>query len=277
MSAGHHREGATPPCPVSVRHGTPRFVFVKDGARVYRCPACGTYVNDVEYRSDTYERSGPDEAGGETAAFVLEKWGFRWSIILAEVERVAPPPATLLDVGAGTGGFVRLALDRGYEAEGLTMSAKEVAFAERELGVRLTLGTLDDHGGPRYDIVSANSVIEHVPDPAGFLRQVADRARPGGYVTLTTPSTNSYQRFLLGARRWRAIRPGHLTVFSPAGLHELCVAQGLEPVRHVTSSMHLKGLGRLGPLRPLARRTLLRVIRLARVGAEQTLTARKRS
>ena len=73
------------------------------------------------------------------------------------------------------------------------------------------------------------------------------------------------------------IRPGHLCVFSPAGLRELVIAEGLRPVRHVTSSLTFKGLGRLGPLTRPARSLLFGAIRLARVGGDQTLIARKPS
>jgi len=277
MSPHDRREDVTPRCPVSPLHGVPRFLFVKEGARFFRCPSCGTYVNDCEYSSETYAAAGPREGSGETGDTILARRRFRWETILADIERVMPAPATLLDVGAGNGGFVRLARDLGYEAEGLTMSAREVEFARSEFGVEVALGTLDGFARRGYDVVCANSVIEHVPDPGGLLRQMADRVRPGGCVAVTTPNTDSYERFVLGARRWRMIRPEHLSTFSPRGLRELFAAEGLEPVRHVTSSTALKGLGRLGPLKPVVRSLFFHAIRFARVGGDQTLVARRPS
>jgi len=250
---------------------------VKEGTRFYRCRRCGTYVSAAPYLKEIYEYAGPDESDGVTGESVLARRGFRWSVILADIMRVAPPPATLLDVGTGKGGFVRLARDRGYDAEGVTMSDKEVAFARRHLGIPLRLGTLDAVDTGEYDVVCANNVIEHVPDPGRFLGQMAARTRPGGLVAVTTPSTRSYQRLLLGARRWRMVRSEHLSVLSPAGLHGLALACGLEPVLHVTTSVTFRGLRRLGPVAHPVRRFLFAAIRLAGVGGDQTLIARKPS
>jgi SAM-dependent methyltransferase len=260
---------------VSPSHGAPRYLFVKEGARFFRCPRCGTYLNDSDYSSEAYEAAGPREGSGETGESILARRSLRWGTILADIERVAPPPATLLDVGTGSGGFVRLALDMGYDASGVTMAERDVAFARREFGIELARGTLDGFPGSGYDIVCATSVIEHVPDAAGFLRGMGERVRPGGHVAVTTPSADSYQRFMLGARRWRMIRPEHLSLFSPRGLRELVVLGGLEPVRHVTSSTAMQGLRRLGPLAPPVRAALFRALRLAGLGGDQTLVARK--
>jgi len=166
MPTRDHRAREAPPCPVSPLHGPPRFLFTKDAAGFYRCPTCGSYVTDAEYDSEAYERAGRDRADHVTAEFVLSHWGFRWGVILDEIERVVPPPAKLLDVGAGNGGFVRLAVDRGYDASGVTMSERDVGFGRRELGVTLERGTLEGFAGSGYDVVCANSVIEHVgPEP----------------------------------------------------------------------------------------------------------------
>jgi SAM-dependent methyltransferase len=156
------------------------------------------------------------------------------------------------------------------------MSERDVAFAHREFGIEITRGALDEFEGTDYAVVSATSVIEHVPDPAAFLRGMARRARPGGYVAVTTPSANSYQRFLVGPERWRMIRPEHLSLFTPRGLRELVVAAGLEPVRHVTSSTTFRGLERLGPLAPAIRAVLFRSIRATGLGGDQTLIGRTR-
>jgi SAM-dependent methyltransferase len=274
MSEPVDRDRETPHCPVSPSHGPPRFLFVKEGARFFRCPTCGTYLNDSKYSRGVYEERGPHAGRGETGDAVLARRGLRWGLILEEIARAVPPPGTLLDVGAGNGGFVRMARDRGYDAAGLTMSEREVDFARREFGIELARGTLEEFEGRDYAVISATSVIEHVPDPGAFLREMFWRARPGGYVAVTTPSANSYQRFLVGPERWRMIRPEHLSLFTPRGLRELAVAAGLEPLRHVTSSTTFRGLERLGPLAPAIRAVLFRSLRLTRLGGDQTLIAR---
>lgn len=42
--------------------------------------------------------------------------------------------------------------------------------------------------GQSFDRVVSLAVIEHIPDPAGYLSQLASFARPGGHIVLTTPN-----------------------------------------------------------------------------------------
>jgi SAM-dependent methyltransferase len=42
--------------------------------------------------------------------------------------------------------------------------------------------------GERFDLVVSFQVIEHLPDPSGFLRGLADRVAPGGTLIVTTPN-----------------------------------------------------------------------------------------
>jgi len=49
----------------------------------------------------------------------------------------------------------------------------------------MSLDALDP--GERFDTVVALAVIEHVPDPEGWLRRYAEQLVPGGSVIITTP------------------------------------------------------------------------------------------
>ena len=99
---------------------------------------------------------------------------------------------SVLDVGCG-GGLLSEPLTRlGARVTGLDASPDAVEAARahaRQSGLDITYrtGTLDDQeaAGP-YDAVIASEVIEHVPDPAGFLGGIARALRPGGTVVLTT-------------------------------------------------------------------------------------------
>jgi 2-polyprenyl-6-hydroxyphenyl methylase/3-demethylubiquinone-9 3-methyltransferase len=66
------------------------------------------------------------------------------------------------------------------------------------------------HAG-RYDVVTCMEMLEHVPDPAETLRALADLARPGGDVFVSTlnRTPRAYLRAVLGAEYLlRLLPPG---------------------------------------------------------------------
>ncbi len=52
----------------------------------------------------------------------------------------------------------------------------------------------------RFDAIVALAVVEHLPDPDGWLRDMADRLRPGGKVVITTPHATWEPLHGLGAK-----------------------------------------------------------------------------
>ncbi len=136
----------------------------------------------------------------------------------AECRHLPRPPSgggRLLDIGSGNGGFLKLAAEMGWDAEGIDFDPKAVEAARcRGLNVRcFEVGELHVESGS-YDVITISHVIEHVHDPVGLLCCAYRMLRPGGVLWLETPNILS-----LGSRRfcaaWRGLEvPRHLEVFS---------------------------------------------------------------
>ena len=150
---------------------------------------------------------------------------------LALVRSLVPPPARLLDAGAGRGRFVAAARDGGYDAFGIEPSARGVAAAT-VLGARVQRGTVEDtEVEPRsVELVTLWHVLEHLEDPGLGLSRIASWLRPGGALLVGVPNLDSLQARLAGERWYHLDVPRHRTHFTPRGLHELLRAQGFGPV-----------------------------------------------
>ena len=145
----------------------------------------------------------------------------------------------LLDVGCGTGVMLRLMRDLGWDAEGIDLDPQAVAVAH-QAGLRARVGTLDgaELAAGHYAAVTSSHVIEHVGDPAVFLRQCLRVTRPGGRLALTTPNAASLGHRVFRAK-WRGLEPPrHLQILTPASLARLAGEAGYENVR-VKSSARL--------------------------------------
>ena len=84
-------------------------------------------------------------------------------------------PGRLLDVGCSCGYFMEVAAARGFDVQGVEFYARRDCGRQcRASGLassRARWRAMPDNG--LFDVVSAFDLIEHVPDPAGFLRRCA--------------------------------------------------------------------------------------------------------
>lgn len=103
----------------------------------------------------------------------------------------------LLDVGCGNGRYLETMRRLGWRCVGVETS--DVAVEQcRSSGLTVHHGLLDDAGFPdaHFDVITARHVIEHVPDPKGFVAETFRILKPGGLFLLETPNSDA-----LG-RRW---------------------------------------------------------------------------
>jgi SAM-dependent methyltransferase len=133
----------------------------------------------------------------------------------------------LLDVGCGHGLLLDEARRRGYDAEGLELSASAAAYARDVLGLRVQERTLEEHEAPGgYAAIVMADVLEHLGDPVGAIRRCRELLRPGGVLCLVTPDPSSLMARLVGPRWWGFL-PAHTFLVPRLTLRELVLAEGL--------------------------------------------------
>jgi len=225
-----------------------------DAVALARCDGCRSAVTldpvaPDAHESGDYAPGAPRGAG--LAAPLLRAFDRRR---LALLRPVMPPPARLLDVGAGRGRFVATARSAGYLARGLEPSARGVAAAREAYGIALERAGIAearvDSGS--VDVLSLWHVLEHVEDPGAALRTLRGWLAPGGALLVGVPNLASWQARLAGPRWYHLDLPRHRTHFTPAGLTALLRDSGfaVERSHHVFAEhnplgMWLAGVSRL--------------------------------
>jgi 2-polyprenyl-6-hydroxyphenyl methylase/3-demethylubiquinone-9 3-methyltransferase len=143
---------------------------------------------------------------------------------------------TVLDVGCGAGLLCEPLARLGGTVTGVDAAAENIAVASAHAersGLAITYRAIGvEEVSTRFDLVTSLEVIEHVSDPAGFVRGLADVLADGGLLILSTPNRTPLSRLALiglaegsgriprGTHDWnKFLRPEELTaLLTDAGL-----------------------------------------------------------
>lgn len=156
---------------------------------------------------------------------------------LDTIERYTPARGRLLDVGCALGFFLEEARRRGWEVDGVDISAHAIQYANEQLGIPARCGMLREAGFEQnsFDVLTMWDVIEHVTDPVEELKYCRDLLKPRGLIVLSTPDVASLVAKITGAK-WMGFKLAeeHLYYFSKRTISLALEKAGFE-VLEVTS------------------------------------------
>ncbi|MDB4946900.1 MAG: hypothetical protein JWP97_6434 [Labilithrix sp.] len=122
-----------------------------------------------------------------------------YAALLGAIERAAPPPLRILDLGCGPGRDLAWFSREGHEAVGLDGSARFVAMAREDTGCEVLHQDFLalDLPAARFDGVFANASLFHVPaaELPRVLRQLHDTLVPRGVLFTSNPRGDDAEGF----------------------------------------------------------------------------------
>lgn len=154
-----------------------------------------------------------------------------------ELTRGVPisPADTVIDVGCGDGVFVHFCARQG--AEVIFIDRSEAALAKTAAKVtaspaRAYQGILSDCDpiplqDNTGDLVICTEVLEHVPDPRAFLRELIRVTKPGARLLITVPDSRSERLVAATAPEQYFQEPNHIRIFTADDFRQLAEEAGL--------------------------------------------------
>lgn len=146
---------------------------------------------------------------------------------------------TALDVGCGAGLLAEPLARLGAKVTAIDAAPELIAVARDHasamgLDIDYRAAAVEEIEG-RFDLVTSMEVIEHVADPAAFLKALAKRLSPDGLLILSTPNRTSLSRLMM-------ITLGEGLGRIPKGTHDFDKFIGPERMKLLLADVGLKCL-----------------------------------
>ena len=164
------------------------------------------------------------------------------------------PGMTVLDLGCGEGRHAFEAYRRGARVVAVDRGVSEVGTTKRWLGAIAAAGEAPD--GARYEVVRgdllalpfpdasvdrviASEVLEHIPDDATAMAEIARVLKPGGWVAVTVPRYGPERVCWALSDAYHANEGGHIRIYRGDVLRARLAAAGLVPGgQHHAHALH---------------------------------------
>ena len=209
-----------------------------------RCLGCGTVFVNPQPTPESLEafyNSMESEEVESVLANSLQRYRDPAKRDYFITHRVQPlltylsPAASILDIGCGTGVFVRFMVDHGFDAFGIDIHKPSIEYGKKNLNLDDRLSTLiwdDLPDNKQYDMITAWTVLEHLSEPEEFLKTCQKLLKPGGILLTEFPTVDSLLFEKTEDGFFWVMPPYHLFLFSKKGAETLLKKADFTPLTY---------------------------------------------
>jgi len=242
-----------------------KIIVEKEGFRVIDCEQCGfKHLDPIptkgemnKYYSEKYYSEGKEKGRSamrllmegekrETHLRWLNKTLYKDNLYFSELfTKTTPEPKRILDVGCGTGDFLKYMAEAGWSTFGLEPS--KMAFNKaKSLGLdniyNMTLEEFEEKNSnlrEYFDVVTLLGILHHTPTPKDILEIAKSYLKPDGIICIADP--NEFSAFQLTAQRilnkdmWWVFPPEHINYFDFQTYEKLIKSVGFDPILKTTN------------------------------------------
>ena len=213
-----------------------------------RCSECSLVFVNPMYSGEELTSLYPSDYYAYAEEPALGKWKRIAKRLLGYWQGTKEPyflkPGTFLDVGCGSGSFLRNMAARGWDSYGV-----EVNRAATDLGcfqgLKIHPGTLQEARFPSayFDYVRASHSFEHISCPHETLDEIHRILKPSGVLLLAVPNIDSVTARMFKSNWWHLCPPIHPLSYSPRTLTRLLAQHSFDIKRVVFNSDYVGLLG----------------------------------
>ncbi|OGC83403.1 MAG: hypothetical protein A2W07_03265 [candidate division Zixibacteria bacterium RBG_16_43_9] len=211
--------------------------FPEEKRGILKCQNCGLLVTDpfptreeivLAYQDEFYGKKRSQRFGN-----LLEKavYLFRWARAY-RIKRLFKP-GRVLDVGCGRGITLYFLKKWGWDCTGTQLSRNAAEYARRTFGLKILekdlLETRFEEGS--FDLVILAHVLEHVPYPIAYLREINRILKKKGALILELPNAGNLFIGTFKEKWFGWDLPRHLYHFTPRTINQMLSQTGFKAVK----------------------------------------------
>ncbi len=190
----------------------------------------GRYYESEDYISHTDSKKTPiDFVYQEVKKYALKQK-------LKLVNSFNSEEKKILDIGAGTGDFLKTCFEDGWNVYGVEPSEKAIEIAKGKIDKGQFFNSVEELKKEEgvflgFDVITMWHVLEHVPNLDETIFNLKKLLKPGGTLVVAVPNFKSYDATYYKSF-WAAYDvPRHLWHFSQTAIRRLFFFQSMEVVK----------------------------------------------
>lgn len=186
------------------------------------------------YESDAYiSHTDSTKSLMDKAYQIIKSYSLKKKLRL--MNKLSPAKGRLLDIGCGTGDFIKVCQDGGYQVTGVEPNDKARSLARQKVASDVTLETSVDNlpfnDQEKFDIITMWHVLEHVPNLEAYIAKLEALLSPNGCLIIAVPNYKSYDASYY-KEYWAAYDvPRHLWHFSKNSMKVIFRPYGFQVVK----------------------------------------------
>lgn len=220
-------------CPICTKDINPRLIETWMQYKLYYCPDCEGVFSDPMKNpgAEWYEQSAASSVG----KFVHTSVSWHHQQFLDDPFFYGQ---RLLDIGCGTGVFLKEANKKGYNGWGFDFDSESIKIARERYGLKnvyaMDLNAFSKQFAKEtFDIITFFEVLEHMDSPKKFIGQVRNLLRTKGHIALSVPNRDR----TLDPFGEADYPPHHLTRWSKSCLSAFLERNGFEIIKCIVKKL----------------------------------------
>jgi 2-polyprenyl-3-methyl-5-hydroxy-6-metoxy-1,4-benzoquinol methylase len=218
------------------RHTSRKITLIADKVTLFKCEDCGVTFSDKCKKgfdpSRVYNNYYRNEIAGRFlfgVEYVVRVFRFFRAF---KIFTIVPRAKSILDIGSGRG-FMLYFLKKYYGytyVAGTQIEKNSYEFSRNKLGLNIYNRDLlkIDFKERKFDLVTIWHVLEHIPDPEGYMLKIRTLLNKGGSLIIEVPNYDSWTRSLTG-KYWLGLDlKYHLFFFNKKSLTSILKKYGFK-------------------------------------------------
>ncbi len=180
-------------CNLCGRSDTEIVQKAEDPFEVVKCHSCGLVYTNPQPDETLIETHYQEDYYKEWIENQIKQRIPMWKRRLKELLKYKKA-GRLLDVGFGSGTFLKLAREQGFDVFGNEISDYACHYAKNVLGIDVIKGKLEEARLPpeNFDLVTVWHCLEHLPDPKAALKEIHRILKQDGVLVVAVPNLHNY-------------------------------------------------------------------------------------